>query len=132
MIARTENKSNKRYCDYGGRGIVVCTEWRNNYQAFRNWAIERGYREGLTIERIDVNGNYCPENCRWATNGEQALNKRNNVKIEYQGKVMVLAQWSKKLGISKDVIRYRIYKLGWSVEKAFETPVDEKKSHKKK
>ena len=127
MKARTEYSSSQSYENYGGRGIKVCDEWRHDFQKFHDWAMAHGYQDDLTIDRIDVNGNYCPENCRWATKKEQGRNKRDIPKITYNGETLTLAEWSEKLDIKKTTLQTRIYNLGWSVKEAFETPVKGKR-----
>lgn len=121
MIGRCKRESSSAYKDYGGRGISVCEDWMD-FQIFYNWAIENGYREGLSIDRIDVNGNYCPENCRWTTKIVQANNKRNNEVIEYNGIQHTASEWSRILGIKHCTLRKRL-REGWSIEKAFSTPI---------
>lgn len=111
----TPNEGAYKY--YGARGISVCDEWKNNFFAFKEWAIKTGYNDGLTIDRIDVNGNYSPSNCRWATRKEQANNTRRNRILTFNGKSMNIAEWSKETGIKQNTILYRI-KRNWSVERA--------------
>ena len=112
--ARCNNPRDAGYKNYGGRGIKMCDQW---VHSFENFLEDMGDRfEGLTLERIDVNGDYCPENCRWATQKEQARNRRTNVFIEYSGQRLTCSQWAEKLGINKQTISERI-KRGWPVEK---------------
>lgn len=110
MLDRCYNKNNFHYKDYGERGISVCETWRNSFESFVVLAKENGYSDDLSIDRIDNNGNYEPENCRWATQIEQANNKRNNVFITYNGKTQTIAQWSREIGIGSEVIRTRFHK----------------------
>lgn len=122
MRLRCRNPKNKRYKNYGGRGITICDQWED-YMEFRKWALENGYSENLTIDRIDVNGNYCPENCRWADIETQSNNRTNNHFIEALGQRMTAKQWGEKTGIPASTIIARINKLGWSDEKAVSTEV---------
>lgn len=122
MKARCNNPNNDNYHNYGGRGISVCDEW-NDYIPFKKWALENGYNDNLTIERIDVNGNYCPENCKWATIKEQSNNKRDNVIFAYNGRNLTLTQWSEVTGIDKSTLWERLNICKWSVEKALTVPV---------
>lgn len=110
MHQRCFNMNNRDYKYYGERGIIVCNEW-GIAEIFYRWAIENGYKEGLTIDRIDVNGNYEPSNCRWISRSEQARNKTNNVMITYEGETHCLNEWSRIKKISKDVLRYRLKRL---------------------
>lgn len=110
MKVRCYNKNYSHYKDYGGRGIVVFDEWLHDVVSFYNWAIDNGYQEGLTLDRIDVNGNYEPGNCRWITNDEQQNNRRNNIKITYNGKTQTITQWANELGIKRDLIERRYHR----------------------
>ena len=123
---RCFNKNSKSYKEYGGRGIKMCEEWLHEFQAFYNWAIENGYKDGLTIDRIDNNGNYTKENCRWVTMKEQSNNKRTSKYITYNNETHTMAEWSYKLGGSKDLISKRLAS-GWSIEKALTTSVVKKR-----
>lgn len=107
MRRRCYDPNNKRYAQYGGRGIRICSEW-DDYAAFRSWAIANGYSDELTIDRVDVDGNYCPENCRWATPKEQANNVTRNRVIDYNGKSMTMSEWASELGISYGTMNHRI------------------------
>lgn len=100
MKKRCYNPNSKSYPHYGGRGIAVCEEWRNNFSAFESWSLQNGYSENLTIDRIDVNAGYCPSNCRWLSISEQQRNKRNNIYIEHNGRSLTIAEWSRELSIN--------------------------------
>lgn len=108
MNTRCYNPNTHYYKNYGGRGIKVCDEWRHSYVNFKEWAITHGYSDELTLDRIDVNGNYCPENCRWITMAEQSNNKRTNRFLEVNGERKTLAQWSRETGLDPSLIRWRL------------------------
>jgi len=124
---RLNEKKRKDYRHYGGRGILICDDWKNDFRSFRNWALSNGYRDNLTIDRIDNNKGYFPANCRWVDMKTQANNKRTNRYITYNGKTKTFAEWGQEIGGSATLIRDRIDKLGWSIEKALTTPVKRKK-----
>lgn len=123
MFQRCYNSNCKAYKNYGARGIIICDEWKNNFISFYNWSIKNGYDDTLTIDRIDVNGNYEPLNCRWADKYMQANNTRTNRHIKYNGEIHTMAEWSKILNIESYNLENRLNKYGWSIEKAFSTPV---------
>lgn len=131
MKNRCQNPNNHAYKDYGGRGITVCKEWSDDFNRFKEWAADSGYREGLTIERIDFDKGYCPDNCTWITLSEQAQNRRMCIFVTINGKTMNLQQWCDELGIDYKLAHNRIHKLGWEPEKALTTPVDKSKRNKK-
>lgn len=122
MYCRCYYKSTNGYNRYGGRGIKICDEWVKNPQSFYDWAINNGYNKNLTLDRIDVNGDYCPENCRWATREEQNRNKRSNRFIEYQGEKMTLSDFSRKYNINIVTLSDRL-KKGMSIEEALNKPI---------
>ena len=122
MYCRCYYPSTHGYKRYGGRGIKMCDEWKNNPQSFYDWAINNGYKKDLTLDRIDVNGDYEPSNCRWATKEEQDNNRRTNRKITYNGETKTLSQWCRKYNINIVTFSDRL-KSGMSIKEAFEKPV---------
>lgn len=119
MRNRCNNPKNKRYNDYGGRGISVDPRWNNFIHFFED--MNEGYEEGLTLDRIDVNGNYCKENCRWADLKTQANNTRRNPKVLYKGELINLQQAEEKSEVHRNLIYNRL-RWGWDVKDAIETP----------
>lgn len=122
MKSRCNNPKNKKYYRYGNRGVTVCEEWQQ-FEAFYKWAMESGYRNGLSIDRIDNDGNYCPENCRWATHREQANNTSKTIKIEFNGETKTLSEWADSIGINRECLWKRIYLRNWPIGKALTTPL---------
>jgi len=118
MVGRCYYPSTDRYSCYGGRGIKICNEWLKDRSKFFEWALKNGYHDNLTIDRIDVDGDYCPENCRWVSKEEQYKNRRQNIMITYNRKTLCAEDWSKLTGIKAQTIRWR-YKHGWEIDKIF-------------
>ena len=118
MKSRCSNQEDPAYKYYGDHGITVSDEWKNDFQAFYDWAMENGYQDNLTLDRIDANGNYEPSNCRWVSMKEQSLNKRSNHLITYNGETLTITQWADRLGIDKKVLFARINDYHWDIEKA--------------
>lgn len=120
MIRRCTIDANKRFPAYGGRGITVCESWLTSFETFYQ---DMGpCPDGYSLDRVDNNGNYCPDNCRWASKHEQSNNKRTNKTITYKGETRTIAQWARELNIGPETLSYRI--MRWRpIERAFETPV---------
>lgn len=127
MKQRCNNPRSKDAHNYSERGIAICQEWNDSFESFRDWAISNGYQDGLSIDRIDVNGNYCPENCRWSTASEQCRNTRVNHLLTFNGKTQPIASWADETGIDYYTLSKRIEK-GWSVDRALTQPVDHRKN----
>lgn len=126
MRARCNNPHHVAYMNYGGRGIYICDEW-NDFSNFAKWAYMNGYDENApqgvcTLDRINVNGNYEPDNCRFSNATEQNLNQRDTEFLKYDGKEMTICQWADYLGINRSVLIQRRLR-GWSIEKVLSTPV---------
>lgn len=122
MKTRCYNKANVMWPRYGKRGITVCAAWLNSFEAFLS---DLGRKPGKTysLDRIDTDGNYEPQNCRWATRKEQARNKSNNTFLTHAGKSMPIAAWAEETGISEDVLHLRVRRLKWDHGRAVTTPV---------
>lgn len=127
MKGRCLCKNDKDYSLYGGRGISICENWEKSYENFRSWAIQSGYSEKLTLDRVDVDGDYSPENCRWATVKEQANNKRTNIYVTLGNETHTLSEWGEINGISYATIDKR-RRYGWINEAAVSTPVRKRRS----
>lgn len=128
MKSRCHCPNASKYNLYGGKGIKVCNEWENSFKCFYEWAMDNGYRDNLTIDRINPDKNYEPNNCRWATYKEQNSHLSGKagkifteVLIEYNGEKNNLTEWGNKLGINPKTLHAR-YERGWSIERMLKTP----------
>ena len=131
MKARCSYSSQPGYKSYGARGIKVCEEWEKSFLAFAEWALSHGYNDVLTLERIDIDKGYAPDNCTWITLGEQSNNRRTNVRITYCGETLNLSQWCKLFGKDYRRVHNRMKKSGWSFERAMFEPVHAEKRNRK-
>lgn len=120
---RCYNTNCAQFDRYGGRGISVCDEWKNSFQAFYDWSMSHGYSDELTIDRIDVNGNYEPSNCHWVTMKEQSINRSNNHIVRLNNEEKPLSEWCKQFGLNYKTVRDRLHR-GWNYEKALYTPIE--------
>lgn len=123
MKARCTVETCDMYHNYGGRGIGICVEWAEDPAAFVCWALAAGYRSGLSIDRIDNDADYSPDNCRWVSQTEQCRNKRNNRFVAYKGENYTNADLARLAGLHPSVLHCRIHRYGWSVERAVTAPL---------
>lgn len=130
MRNRCRNKKNKNYSLYGGRGISICSEW-NDYLLFKKWALANGYCSDLTLDRINVNGDYEPDNCRWVTQQQQCRNKRDNHLITFDGVTRTMAEWSEITGIPYHTLKSRINRYGFTIDEALTLPVNAKRNQRR-
>ena len=121
MHQRCKNPRNKHYSAYGGKGIKVCSEW-SDVKVFYEWAMSNGYKDTLTLDRIDNSCNYQSDNCKWSTQKEQQNNRTNNIYVTAFGSTRSINEWCKITGLSYNTIRGRIYEYGWDKEIALTTP----------
>lgn len=128
MKKRCYNTNSQFYKNYGGRGIEICDEWLSDYQNFKKWAWENGYSDELSIERVNVNGNYEPSNCTWIDMRLQAKNRTNVAAIEYNGKTYTIRDLAKEVGIKEHTLAARL-RVGWDLEEAISTPADFANAH---
>lgn len=120
MKQRCYNEKSISFIYYGQKNITICNEWKYDYLNFRNWAMNNGYKENLTLDRIDTKGNYCPENCRWISNAKQQRNKNNNRFLTFKNKTLCVAEWSEKTGIKSQTIYQRL-RRNWTIERTLTT-----------
>ena len=119
---RCLNPNYKEFYLYGGRGITICEEWKNDFACFQRWCFNNGYSPDLEIDRIDSDGGYSPDNCRFATPLQNSNNKRNNKRIEHNGETHTIAEWDRIKGYPPKTVGRRL-RRGWSVEEAIDTPL---------
>lgn len=131
MRSRCYNKNSSKYKNYGGRGINICDEWMNSVDSFIDWSLKNGYSDELTIDRIDVNKDYSPDNCRWADNYAQANNKTNSVNISYNGETKTMSEWALVLNMPYSTLNSR-HQRGWKDKEIIEGKKGKRKSPKNK
>ena len=122
MKTRCHNPNYELWNRYGGRGISICREWEESFVAFRDWALNNGYSDDLQLDRIDNDGDYCPENCKWSDRVEQANNRRTNRILVLHGQKDTMANWARRTGLPYWLIQNRLDKHGWSEERTLTTP----------
>jgi hypothetical protein len=130
MKQRCYNEKAENYSNYGGRGIAVCDEWRNNFEKFHHWMMANGWSKGLQIDRVDNEKNYCPENCRLVTPKENSFNRRDTIRIEKDGVWYSLKNYCETFNISYTAVIQRVSKKKWSPEDAVTIPIGKRTKRK--
>lgn len=125
MRRRCEVPGSQDYSRYGGRGISVCDEW-GDFAQFRKWADASGYSDSMTLDRIENSEGYEPSNCRWRTRVQQNRNRRNNLRYEWRGEMLMLSEISELTGVPHDLLRQRVRRDGMTIERAVEKPINRK------
>ena len=123
MKRRCYNPRYEHFERYGGRGITVCDEWRDDFKAFYDWAVSNGYENGLTLDRADNDGNYTPDNCRWVTQKEQSNNRASCRMITRDGITKTVTEWAESLGIKPATLYARLFVYKWEIDRAFSEKV---------
>ena len=124
MKYRCYNENDNRFKHYGGKGVKVCNEWKDDYLSFRNWSMTSGYNDNLSIDRINNDGDYKPSNCRWVDNKTQANNQSRNRILTYKGKSKTMSEWADYLGLTYGAMNHRVQR-NWSMERIVNTPMRE-------
>ena len=127
MRNRCNLSTNTYYHNYGGRGISVCEEWNKSFECFYEWAMSHGYKDNLTLDRMDNAGNYEPNNCHWKDRFYQMNHMRRNHLITYEGRTQTLTEWAREIGMLPTTLDARINKYHWSIEEALTIPVKQRK-----
>lgn len=122
MRQRCFKPNSSGFKKYGAKGITVCDDWKHSFESFRDWAYSNGYKDDLTLDRINPKGNYEPVNCRWATQKEQQNNRSNNVYLTYKGETHSLIEWCEITGMSYMQLYDRFWR-GWDIQRIFEQPL---------
>ena len=122
MKTRCTNPNSDDFYNYGGRGITVCSEWMHDFESFYNWSINHGYSNELSLDRIDGDKGYSPDNCRWVDNKTQAKNRRTSIFITFNGMTHSIPEWEKITGIKSATIRKRL-RSGWDIDKTLTQPL---------
>jgi hypothetical protein len=127
MRKRCLKPDNPWYYNYGARGISICDEW-SDFAVFREWALGSGYQKGLELDRVDQDGPYAPDNCRWANRIQQCLNKRTTIQVEWNGQMIPLPVLARSFGMPVDVVRCRYRNQGWPLRRCLTEPINRKNS----